>query len=452
LQRCTATTELRRLLACSPQSKAIIEELPTWCSELPPKLTPCEERICSVEQPLQDRDEMGRTPTFAQETKEQLPRSSVKDIDESSTVQELQQTVKAKDQEIAQLRALYQEQEKKFQSFQSESTAELQAMKQRMGEFENMLHSHSGTTFHSSWPSAEFLRERTQRTSIDNASLGNDGSALRRTASPHRSSASGLSATTPSYMASAPSTPSVMGSRQTMPGPCLARNNSTLAAPLPIVGSGAASPSRPVISGASSKCFPLGAAGSNIRVRSAEPPERHGALLASALSPRNTLRTVAGGSVGESFTLDTSASSGNMIVYPLLGTGSQQSLISPRSIAKPINCCNTAATNPCVAGSRRTISPNGLRLSVSASTSAMKVQQPPQRTGRATLANPPGRGALKQSCSTVHVVTPALAQVTCFSGIQVKPLAVANPLGPRSPHGLTVANSADTAAGTHGVR
>lgn len=70
------------------------------------------------------------------------PRSSRRHdegANEEAIVNQLQKEVWSKDQEILQLRALYQEQAQQFHSFRTESSAEVEALKRRMAEFEQLL-------------------------------------------------------------------------------------------------------------------------------------------------------------------------------------------------------------------------------------------------------------------------------------------------------------------------
>lgn len=65
---------------------------------------------------------------------------------EQGIVNQLQKEVWSKEQEILQLRALYQEQAQQFHSFRTESSAEVEALKRRMAEFEQLLHPPVGST------------------------------------------------------------------------------------------------------------------------------------------------------------------------------------------------------------------------------------------------------------------------------------------------------------------
>jgi len=267
---------------------------------------------------------------------------------------------------------------------------------------------------------------------------------------------SGRSASRPSYVESSPSTPVIVGARPTMPGPCLARNSYTVVGSAAIVGTGVASPSRPVAVSGGASCYPpVAILGSSIRVRSADPLERHcqGALSASALSPRNSLRTIAGGSAGDSFTLESTNPSGTKIVYPALvaGCGSRQSLISPRSVAGPLISSTSTSAGVCTAGSRA-FSPDGFLNSVTtASTTAMPNQQR-YRSSRATLANPPGQattcGAGRAQWPLMHVSAPTQpppqSQGAIISSLRAKPqqaVVGAAAVATMPPRALTIVSS-----------
>eukprot|EP00931_Biecheleriopsis_adriatica_P039768 TRINITY_DN22738_c0_g2_i1.p1 TRINITY_DN22738_c0_g2~~TRINITY_DN22738_c0_g2_i1.p1 ORF type:complete len:671 (+),score=96.40 TRINITY_DN22738_c0_g2_i1:61-2013(+) len=65
--------------------------------------------------------------------------------DDDSTVMRLKQEVYAKDQEIVKLRAMCQEQASRLKQFESHSSSEVGALRQRMEEFEALLKAHGGT-------------------------------------------------------------------------------------------------------------------------------------------------------------------------------------------------------------------------------------------------------------------------------------------------------------------
>lgn len=92
-------------------------------------------------------------------------KRSEQKAEESGLVQQLRQQVTAKDQEIATLRAMYQEQAARLQLFQTESSAEMEALRKRMSEFELLFQVHSGPSLNVGSPSLG--AEDTSRGSTD---------------------------------------------------------------------------------------------------------------------------------------------------------------------------------------------------------------------------------------------------------------------------------------------
>jgi len=78
--------------------------------------------------------------------KKQRSRRHEEDASGEVILNQLQKEVWSKDQEILQLRALYQEQAQQFHSFRTESSAEVEALKRRMAEFEQLLHPPFGSS------------------------------------------------------------------------------------------------------------------------------------------------------------------------------------------------------------------------------------------------------------------------------------------------------------------
>lgn len=93
---------------------------------------------CSAEVSRQSPDmemEQGRRRGLREEC------NGNRENDESAMVQQLKQEVVSKDQEIAQLRAMCQEQAVRLQDFRSASSAEMDALRRRMSDFEQILSS-----------------------------------------------------------------------------------------------------------------------------------------------------------------------------------------------------------------------------------------------------------------------------------------------------------------------
>jgi len=99
---------------------------------------------CVAEHPAKNNDAAGTR--HSSPDKKQRSRKHQDAPNEVGIVNQLQQEVWSKDREILQLRALYQEQAQQFHSFRTESSAEVEALKRRMAEFEQLLHPPSGSS------------------------------------------------------------------------------------------------------------------------------------------------------------------------------------------------------------------------------------------------------------------------------------------------------------------
>mmetsp|Transcript_105410 Transcript_105410/g.204117 ORF Transcript_105410/g.204117 Transcript_105410/m.204117 type:complete len:481 (+) Transcript_105410:66-1508(+) len=99
---------------------------------------------CVAEHPAKNNDAAGTR--HSSPDKKQRSRKHQDAPNEVGMVNQLQQEVWSKDREILQLRALYQEQAQQFHSFRTESSAEVEALKRRMAEFEQLLHPPSGSS------------------------------------------------------------------------------------------------------------------------------------------------------------------------------------------------------------------------------------------------------------------------------------------------------------------